>query len=531
LPLIFSHCGSSSSDPEQVQKVTITDLWATGAVDHDGDNYISSFILNFDLDINFGVERGYVLLAIRYYDVSDTATYFELFSTNEFEITEESGPWEVLVDLPAGLPPAGYDLLFLVLDSDDPERRLAESSATDRDLLRNVPLEHIDDDLLLVIEDLWMSDTSDVDGDGYLSAFRFNFNLDAPGGEKDVYGMLAARFHDPADTAAYAPYLITEDLNIVGTEFDLRSFDIVNLTPDFLQDSYDFLFIVFDASERNLRLAETSATDNPELRNVKLEPTDTDNEIYIFDASFIDSADYDGDGYNSEFTLEVDIDEMNGSGEDVYLDLFYRESGSTTYTKFGTTNSFDISGDLYDPVFIDINQNQAFSQGTYDFRVEVKFEGYDITEDWTDASIDSDLSGVKLELSSEDIAQELTVWNAWRSMVEDNDLDSFYSNVVITIDVDVSYGEADIYMKIYSKLSSESSYTQIFTTDPIHLIGDSSDDDFNLQLYVEGIAPNFWDIKFEIFFVGSNDVEITYDDTIDPDLNDIPMETVEDDTP
>jgi hypothetical protein len=190
-----------------------------------------------------------------------------------------------------------------------------------------------------------------------------------------------------------------------------------------------------------------------------------------------------------------------------------------------------VTGLEYDQSYITVTNFNNFSNGSYDFRVDLKFADYNLIEDWEDASTDTHMSSVNLELSSEDLPQELSVWNAWRSLVEDNDLDSYYSKVVITIDVDVSYGEADVYMKIYSKLSSESTYTQILTTDSIHLIEDSSEDDFNLELYVEGVAPSFWDLKFEILFVGSSEVELTYDDTDDSDLDNIPMETVEDDTP
>jgi hypothetical protein len=48
---------------------------------------------------------------------------------------------------------------------------------------------------------------------------------------------------------------------------------------------------------------------------------------------------------------------------------------------------------------------------------------------------------------------------------------------------------------------------------------------------VENTIPSWWDIKFEIFFVGSSSFELTHDDTNDSDLDNIPMETEADDTP
>ena len=525
LPFFLSQCGNTSNDPQTVQTVTITDMWASSPIDQDGDGFISSFILNFDLDINTGVERGFVLLAIRFYDVNDTATYFELFSTNDFDIEKEAGPWEMVVDLPTNdYPPAGYDFLFLVLDSDNPDRRLAESSATDRELLSNVPLEHLDDDLMIVIEDLWISDSTDVDDDGYMSAFRLNFNLDSPGGTKDVYALLAARYHDPADTAAYTPYLITEDLTITGTEFDLRFFNIENTVPDFLQDSYDFLFIVYDAIERNVRLAEASATDNSDLRDVMLEPTDTENEIFIFDASFLNPVDYDGDGYHSEYTLEIDIDEINGAGEDVYVEIFYRPVGTTTYNSVGTTNVFTVNGELYDPIFININQHQVFAHGIYDFRVELKFSGYEITEDWTDASINMELAAVKLELLSED--QQITVDDAWQSSEFDFDSDGYNYWVVMSINLGISGGEADILVRPGYKLSNESTYKFVTFTDTLYLeSGSLTKEDYLYQNFDRGI----YDIAFELSFLGAETVYMTLDKNVDPDLGGIQLESWEED--
>jgi hypothetical protein len=136
---------------------------------------------------------------------------------------------------------------------------------------------------------------------------------------------------------------------------------------------------------------------------------------------------------------------------------------------------------------------------------------------------------VHLELSSEDIPQELSVWNAWRSAVVDNDLDSYYSSVVITIDVDVSYGEADVYMRVYYKPSTELTYTFGAETQPFHITGNSSNDDQSIEFW--DFPFGLWDLKFEILFVGSGNVELTYDDTDDFDLNDVPLETVLEDTP
>jgi len=402
LLLLFSRCGNEASEPIPPQKVTIADIWIGNVTDYDGDNYVSFFNLYFDLNINKGSKEAFVLMGIRFYDEADTATYFELFSTESFTI-EGNTDDDVLyigVELPSNdYPATGYDLLFLVLDSNNPESRLAEMSATNQEIFSNVPLE----------------------------------------------------------------------------------------------------------------------------------PAEIDNNIWIFDTWFDDEVDIDGDGYNSEAWLVFDVDEASGSGAEVYLDISYRESGATSFIPLVRTETFTVIEEADDPRGIRITDYYDFNIGSYDFRIDLKFAGYNIVEDWEDASTDADLSGVQLELSSEDIPQELSVWNAWRSAVVDNDLDSYYSSVVITIDIDVSYGEADVYMRVYYKPSTESTYTFGAETQPFHITGNSSNDDQSIEFW--DFPFGLWDLKFEILFVGSGNVELTYDDTNDFDLNDVPLETVSEDTP
>jgi len=188
-----------------------------------------------------------------------------------------------------------------------------------------------------------------------------------------------------------------------------------------------------------------------------------------------------------------------------------------------TTLSFIVNGTDNDPRGIDITDYLNFNHGSYDFKIDLKFAGYDIIEDWTDASTDGDLSNVQLELASEDVLQELSVWNAWRSEVVDNDLDSYYSSVVITIDIDVDPGDADVYLRIGYKPSAESIYTFFNPTDPFYISGNSRDDD---KSYIfSNFGHGQYDFRFEVLIVDNDIVQVIYDDTDEPDLNDVRLET------
>jgi hypothetical protein len=167
------------------------------------------------------------------------------------------------------------------------------------------------------------------------------------------------------------------DGNSAGSGNVVLNMPVDNSDAYFSQGAYDFLFIVFDAVDRDFRLTESSATDNSLLRNVLIEPSDTDNKIYLYDSWFEDEVDIDGDGYHSEAWFVFDVDEENGSGEDVYVDISYRP--------FETTDAFSVNGVDSDPIPIEVNQYQSFSHGSYDFKIDLKFDSYNIIEDWTDA--------------------------------------------------------------------------------------------------------------------------------------------------
>ena len=292
----------------------------------------------------------------------------------------------------------------------------------------------------------------------------------------------------------------------------------------------DAPLIVFDSSDPEVRLVEVSATNSPILRNVSLEPTDTDNKIWIYDTWIADEVDIDGDGYHSEAYLVFDVDEENGSGEDVYMDIWYKKSASQNYIPLVTTESFTVTGEADDPRGIEVTNFHNFNHDSYEFRIDLKFAGYDDNiEDIKNALTDVDLRAVWLELPSEDVPQELSVWRIWPSELFDRDRDGYYSSVVISIDIDVSYGETDVYMKVYYKNDSESTYTHLDDTDPFHITEDSSIDVYSIEFL--NFPHGQWDLKFEILFYGSFSVELTYDETNDSDLNNIFMETDAEDNP
>ncbi len=254
----------------------------------------------------------------------------------------------------------------------------------------------------LTIKDIWITDSEDMDGDGYVSYYRLNFDLDVNTGSKDVFIWVGIQFYDQADTAqTYYEYIETLNFTVEGSsEDDALYIDIGKPNGELVQAGYDFLFIVHDASEPDTRLAEASDGDDADLSNIPIESSATDIGVTIFDAWFDNYVDQDGDGYNSKATLFVDVDENSGNGAEVQLALYEKTSGSADYNFIGLTDAFTITGEAVEDVIA--MTLDGFDYGSYDFMVELIFTGSYFLEDKKEAATWPDLKAIKMELASED---------------------------------------------------------------------------------------------------------------------------------
>jgi hypothetical protein len=263
----------------------------------------------------------------------------------------------------------------------------------------------------LSIKDVWISDIQDADQDGFVSSYHLNFDLDVSNGSMNVFVWLGFQVHDDADTAqSYYPYFESANFTVQGTgESDAQYIEIGPSNIELPQGAYDFLFIVFDGSEEDKRLAEVSESDDDDMMNIPIESGATDIGIYIFDAFFEDFVDQDGDGYASLATLWVDVDEEGARGSDVRLALYEKASGAGSYNFLGLTDPFTVTGEAgTDIAGIDLD---GFPHGDYDFKVELLFNNSLVLEDAKEASNWSDLAGIPLEQAAEDQPQFTITFN------------------------------------------------------------------------------------------------------------------------
>ena len=260
----------------------------------------------------------------------------------------------------------------------------------------------------ITIKGVMLDGFSDLDEDGYASYLRFNFDVDVSSGSKNVFIKLGVRFTDPADTSTYFEYFESSPITIEGATSEDAKYVSVGLpNTELPQAGYDFLFIVFDAEEADTRLAEISAKDNSLIRNIPIENSATDIAVTIFDAWFGDEVDNDGDGYVSQATLWVDVDEYGYNGTEVFLALYDKLSSASDYELIGLSDPFVINGTASE----DLRglTLSGYATGSYDFRVETYFNGNYYVEDMVDAGNTSALASVNMEPTAQDQQNPLTI--------------------------------------------------------------------------------------------------------------------------
>ena len=247
------------------------------------------------------------------------------------------------------------------------------------------------------VADVWFSDSEDFDGDGYNSYARLNIDVNVSSGSMDVFLEVGIRVHDPVDTLLYSLYATSPTITIDGSSQD----DAVYLgIDDLLQSGFDFLILVYRSSDTENPIAEATPQTHADLGNVPFEIGSTDAGLEIFDVFWVDYVDNDGDGYNSEALMGVDVDVSAGWSSVAYLAIYSKLTSASTYSHITDTDTFTVNGaSSGDAVGFRFTN---FPHDSYDFLIKAYyFDGIEV-EDQVDKNNDSDLGNIWLEPSDED---------------------------------------------------------------------------------------------------------------------------------
>jgi len=127
------------------------------------------------------------------------------------------------------------------------------------------------------------------------------------------------------------------------------------------------------------------------------------------------------------------------------------------------------------------------------------------------------------------IFHEFSIYEASSRLFTDNDLDGFYQTFSVTFDADLigfgSYERADVYAELY--LSRDGGpWVHYYSTDIFTIIGDSSEDDFEVLTTLHtGYPTDYYDVLIDLYEVGFDDIVATISSDDTDNLYALPLES------
>jgi hypothetical protein len=374
--------------------------------------------------------------------------------------------------------------------------------------------------------DAWFYDAVDNDADTYAQYAKLGVNVDVSSGSQAVFVKVYCCYH--GDTVYYE-YFTSAEFTVSGTgTADAKYISVGSPNAELPHGGYDFYVLVYK-SGGTTPIATCSPATNAALSNHFFEQASQDVAVTynIYDASWSNAVDQDGDGHTPYRRLVFDVDASTGT-QSVYAKVLYKASSSGTYTPYFTTGDFSITGtSSADAHWVAIGlPNAELPNGTYDFRIEVyESGGTTVVASCSDLS-DSDLNDVSFETSAQD-AITYTIYDASWSTTIDNDADTYSQYRRLTFDADVSSGTHTIYAKVYYKLYTSGTYSLYYVTPQFDIVGNSSTDAFWVALGLPNteLAFGIYDFRIEIYDAATSTLQAFTDATTDSDLNDQRFET------
>jgi hypothetical protein len=140
LAFFNTQCENSTSSPEK-SKITFTNVYFSGEVDTDDDDYASYAKLHYETEGNKDDLEVFVIIGVRYATESDTASYFLYMESVDYT-TGKSDSRNVEIGSPnMELPHGCYDFLIQLFFQDKPEEVHAQASLQSFSDLKNVCFE------------------------------------------------------------------------------------------------------------------------------------------------------------------------------------------------------------------------------------------------------------------------------------------------------------------------------------------------------------------------------------------------------
>ena len=132
--------------------------------------------------------------------------------------------------------------------------------------------------------------------------------------------------------------------------------------------------------------------------------------------------------------------------------------------------------------------------------------------------------GVLVENTSYHYGGDITIYDAFTTLISDFDGDGFYHRFSVAIDADTIFSTSWVYAELY--LSYEGGpWNYYATSDDFHIHGDSELDIYVVETELaEGFPAGYYDVRIELFDVDTGDLLHVYGPYDDDSLSTLPLE-------
>ena len=138
--------------------------------------------------------------------------------------------------------------------------------------------------------------------------------------------------------------------------------------------------------------------------------------------------------------------------------------------------------------------------------------------------LESAPTGVYVDNISYHYGGDITIYDAFTTLISDFDDDGFYHRFSVAIDADTVYSTSWVYAELY--LSFEGGpWNYYASSDDFHIHGDSELDIYVVETELaEGFPAGYYDVRIELYDVESGDYLLSYGPYDDESLSTLPLE-------
>ncbi|NVJ68351.1 MAG: hypothetical protein HWE16_17830 [Gammaproteobacteria bacterium] len=213
---------------------------------------------------------------------------------------------------------------------------------------------------------------SDLDGDGYYSEIRVDFDVDASyDAYYDVYAELYIREQGTSD---WVHYYTTDVFEIYGDESSDDYHVTTSFNDGFPPANYEIAIDLYEYGYSGV-VDYLEAADDPDLGNlpiedVSYEQSQPQTDVSISTVKTEIFTDNDGDGFYRDFKISFDADVA--SGQRSVIAKLYQKTGSGSWQYETESDIYTLDGtSTADTIAFEAEWQSGYATSYYDFKIEL----------------------------------------------------------------------------------------------------------------------------------------------------------------